>query len=227
MQLTTTVSNGWNYLRLPIPVRATGSRTWCARWQDHRTHEQCVDDGAASRPPSPGRSKKIWLHLFDHAGSGSTRFTTAPPTPCRLRSCNSGPVTPFNQPGAVASVMVVFSEAIDTNTFAPTALTLTRDGGANLISGGSAVSLTLVSSTTCDQRIGAFTSTDGNYQLTLNIGGIFDLWGNNGSGNATTAWAKGTVAPVVQSISAVTPNPRNVPVASVVVTFEGHQRRDV
>jgi hypothetical protein len=68
--------------------------------------------------------------------------------------------------------------------------------------------------------LASVTASDANYQLTFNPSAIQDLWGNNG-GNApaSVSWAKGDVAPVVQSIAPITPSPRNVAVPSVTVTF--------
>ena len=108
------------------------------------------------------------------------------------------------------------------NTFSYTNLNLTLNGGANLITSGAGISLTLVSNTTYSiNGLAPFTAADGNYQLTVNGLGIYDLWDNNaGNVSVSTQWAKGNAAPVVQSISAIVPNPRNTPVTSVTVTFD-------
>jgi hypothetical protein len=100
-------------------------------------------------------------------------------------------------------------------------LSLSLNGGPNLIASGAAVSLTLVSNTTYSVNgLAPYTAQDGNYALTVNGLGIYDLWDNNaGNISATTQWAKGNVAPVVESITPISPNPRNMPVSSVSVTF--------
>jgi hypothetical protein len=162
------------------------------------------------------------VHLFDWAGSGSYTlyYHSTNTTPPAIVSV--GPVTPFTQPGAVSAVDIVFSEAVDTTTFSYTNLSLTLNGGANLITSGAGISLTWVSNTTYSiNGLAPFTAADGNYQMTVNGLGTSDLWDNNaGNVSASTQWAKGNAASVVQSISAIMPNPRNTPVTSVTVTFD-------
>jgi len=161
------------------------------------------------------------LHIFDFAGTGAYTVyyrstNSTPPAIVQL-----GPVTPFIQPGAVSSINVVFSEPIDLSAFDPSSLVLTRNGGANLIGSGSGVTLTLVSGSTYSiNGLGTLTAVDGNYQLTVNGSGIYDLWGNNGGNvSASVQWTKGNAPAVVQTLDTISPNPRNVPVTSLNVTF--------
>ncbi len=220
VHLTTTVSNGWNYIQLPDPgpgyllasvVRSDGKVL--SLTNDAWT--TVLSFPSSSLGPVP----ENLLHLFDWAGTGSYTLryrstNTTPPAIVQL-----GPVTPFTQPLAVSAVNIVFSEPIDTTTFAPGALTLTVNGGPNLITGG--ISLTLVSNATYSiTGLQAFTAADGNYELDFNGAGIYDLLGNNaGNVSASVRWAQGNAPVVVQSIAPVSPNPRNVPVSSVMVTF--------
>jgi hypothetical protein len=222
VQLTATVSNGWNYFQLPDPgpgyllagvVRSDGEALALTNnaWTTDRSF------------PASGTAavQENLLHLFDWAGSGAYTLTyrstnTTPPAIVQL-----GPVTPFTQPGAVSSVNIVFSEPVDVSTFNSDALTLTRNGGANLISSGSGVMMTLVSDATyVISGLQTLTVADGNYQLTFNGSGINDLWGNNGGNiSAAVQWTKGNAPVVVQALDAISPNPRNVPITSVNVTF--------
>ncbi len=101
------------------------------------------------------------------------------------------------------------------------ALALTRNGGANLINSGSGVTITKVTDTTyAISGLQTLTGTAGNYQLTVNGAGIYDLWGNS-AGNVSTSvqWTSGNAPVVVQSLDAISPNLRNTPVTSVNVTF--------
>jgi hypothetical protein len=222
VQLTTTVGSGWNYIQLPDPgagyllesvIRSDGfvlpmtNDAWTTS----------LSFPSSSTAPVP----ENLVHLFDWAGTGSytLHYHSTNTTPPAIVSV--GPVTPFNQPGAVSRVDIVFSEPVDTNTFSYANLDLALNGGPNLITGGSGISLTLLSGSTYSiNGLAPFTAADGNYQLTVNGSGIYDLWDNNaGNISAMTQWAKGNVAPVVQSISAVSPNPRNAPVTSLTVNF--------
>jgi CARDB/Divergent InlB B-repeat domain/Bacterial Ig-like domain len=222
VHLTTTVSNGWNYIQLPDPgpgyllasvVRSDGEVL-------SLTNDAWTT--ALSFPSSSlGPVPENLVHLFDWAGTGSYTLhyrstDTTPPAIVQL-----GPVTPFTQPSPVSSVNIVFTEPIDTTTFAPGALTLTVNGSPNLITGGNGVTLTLVSNATYSiAGLQPLTAADGNYELDFNGAAIYDLLGNNaGNVSASVRWAQGNAPVVVQSISAVSPNPRNQPVSSVTVTF--------
>jgi hypothetical protein len=222
VKLTTAVSNGWNYIRLPDPgagyilqsvVRSDGKVLALTNnaWTTDRSFPSA----------STGAVYQNLLHLFDWAGTGSYTLyyhstNTTPPAIVAL-----GPVNPFVQSGAVSTVNIAFSEPVNTSTFSPANLRLSLDGGANLIPSGAAVNLTLVSNTTYSiNGLAPFSAADGNYQLTVIGSGIYDLWGNNaGNASASTQWAKGNAAPVVQSISPISPNPRNAPITSVTVNF--------
>jgi hypothetical protein len=222
IHLTTTVSDGWNYFQLPDPgagyflqrvVRSDGKVLALTNnaWTTDRSFPSS----------SPGAVYENLLHLFDWAGTGAYTlyYHSTNTTPPAIVSV--GPVIPFNQSGALSAVDIVFSEPVDTTTFSAANLALTLNGGANLIASGAAVSLTLLSNTTYSiNGLAPFTAADGNYQLTVNGSGIYDLWANDaGNVSASTQWAKGNAAPVVQSITAVSPNPRNTPVASLAVNF--------
>jgi hypothetical protein len=170
---------------------------------------------------SPAPMLQNLVHLFDWAGTGSYTLiyhstNTTPPSILQL-----GPVTPFDQTGAVSSVEVIFSEPIDMATFGYGALALTLNGGANLITSASGISLTLLTNATYSiNGLQTFTAAAGNYQLTVNGSNIYDLWDNSaGNVSVSTSWAEGNAAPVVQSISPISPNPRNFPVTSVTVLF--------
>jgi hypothetical protein len=222
VRLSVIASNGWNYIQLPNPgpeyllqsvVRSDGKSLALTNnaWTTDRSFPSS----------SPGAVRENLLNLFDWAGSGiyTLYYRSTNTTPPAIMSL--GPVTPFNQSGAVSAIDVVFSEVLDTNTFSYTNLVLTRDGGANLITSGTSISLTFISNTTYSiSGLAPFTAADGNYQLTLNGSGLYDLWGNSaGDISALTQWSKGNAAVVVQSISSVVPNPRNFPVDNVTVNF--------
>ena len=222
VHLTAPMTSGWNYLQLPDPgpgfrlnrvVRSDAKEMLVTNnvWTTDRSFPSSIT----------GAIRENLLHLFDYNGTGSYTLSyrstnTTPPMFVKLDQ-----VTPFVQTGAVSSLNVTFSEPIDLTTFDYRSLTLTRNGGANLITSGSGVTVTLVSNATyAISGLQTLTASDGNYQLTINGSNIQDLWGNSaGNVSVSTAWSKGNVPPVVQSITPVSPNPRNVPVTTVDVTF--------
>ncbi len=108
-------------------------------------------------------------------------------------------VTPNPRNSAVASIDVTFSEPINTASVSPGALTLTDDGGANLIEGG--VSLSLVGGSTATYAIGPLTSlttAQGEFTLTVNAADITDPYGNPGTGSLSTFWLVDTTPPTSQ-----------------------------
>jgi hypothetical protein len=113
----------------------------------------------------------------------------------------------------VGSIDIQFSEPINLTTFTWQDLTLTRDGGANLIAAGSGVGITLVSGSTYRiSGLGGLNMTEGAYTLTLLNGSVADSSFNKLSGAASVSW--NLVPPKVMNLSAY-PAPRTIPVTSV------------
>ena len=222
VQLIATVGSGWNYLQIPDPgvgyllkqvVRSDGKVIALAddAWTTDRSFP-ASDSGAV---------RENLLHVFDYAGTGAyTLYYRSTNTTVPVIEQVVGP-TPFTQSGAVSTVDVIFSEAIDASTFSYSNLSLTLNGGANLIAGAGGISMTLGSNATYSiNGLQTLTAADGNYQITVNGNGIYDLWGNNAANSSVSAsWAKGNAPVVVQSLAATLPDPRNAPVAGTSVTF--------
>ncbi len=102
--------------------------------------------------------------------------------------------TPRNT--AVDQVEVTFSENIQNATFTRNDLTLTRDGGANLITNAVNVSLKSgTSKTFVVSGLGGLTNVDGDYSLSVNAAGVSDLAGNSGTGSANRQWELDTTPP--------------------------------
>ncbi len=112
------------------------------------------------------------------------------------------PVSPNPRNTAVSSIDVTFSEPINTSSLSPGALTLTDDGGANLINGG--VSLMLVSGDTyAIGGLAGLTAAQGLYTLTVNAAYLEDQNGIPGTGSLSTFWlmdTKATTSHVVNSL---------------------------
>ena len=121
--------------------------------------------------------------LAGNAGIGQRSLVwsmdTTGPTVASLSGLSS---TATNSP--IDNLSVVFSEAVDPTTVSADSLTLTRDGGLNLITGA----VTLVPLGGSVYRItglAALASVDGDYVLTVNASCVHDLVGNAGSGAIT------------------------------------------
>ena len=111
------------------------------------------------------------------------------------------PVSPNPRNTPVSSIDVTFSEPINSSTFTTSALTLSDNGGANLIT--SAVTISLVSGST--YRIGGLsvlTTAEGQYTLTVSAAGVQDQDGNVGTGSRSTSWLMDTTPPT-SSVSAL------------------------
>ncbi len=103
-------------------------------------------------------------------------------------------VSPNPRNTAVSSVDVTFSEPVNLSSFTTSTLTLTDDGGTNLIT--SAVSISLVSGATYQiGGLNGLTSAEGAYTLTVNAADIDDQSGNPGSGSLSTSWLMDTTPP--------------------------------
>jgi Ca2+-binding RTX toxin-like protein len=102
-------------------------------------------------------------------------------------------VDPRNTP--VSSLDVVFSKPIDLTTFTNEDITLTLNGGANLITTGVTVSA-LNGSTYRISGLNTLTTIDGNYLLTVNGSNIQDTIGNNSTVTQTETWLLDTIAPL-------------------------------
>jgi hypothetical protein len=96
-------------------------------------------------------------------------------------------VTPVTREAAVPSLDITLSEAVNQATFTRGSFTLTRDGGADLLT--PAVTLSRQTDTLYRlNNLTALNTNPGNYLLTLQMSGVQDLAGNAGAGSLTRAW---------------------------------------
>jgi Subtilase family/Calx-beta domain/SdrD B-like domain/Domain of unknown function (DUF4114)/Bacterial cadherin-like domain len=220
VQLTAAVDSGWSFIRLTDPgsqfqvkkvLRADGTEVNIENvWTTDRTF------------PVTGRpTYENILNLLDYnATAGNTKYTVLYTT-----GDNSGPkvqdildVDPNPRTTPITSLDVIFSEAIKANTFDFNDLTLTRDGGANLITSG--VTLSQINPTTYRiENLSGITSNLGQYQLSVNATGIDDIEGQAGVGSVTENWLVNGDKPAVAKLEGIATNSRNTPVDNVTVTF--------
>ena len=145
----------------------------------------------------PGHTYGFYSVATDNAGN-------VQPTPTQAQvtvQIDSGftitsitPVSPNPRNSYVTSIDVTFSEPINTSSLTSGALTLTDDGGPNLINSG--VSLSLVSGNT--YSIGGLmgiTMAQGEYTLTANSADMQNQNGVAGTNSLSTSWLMDTTAP--------------------------------
>jgi|GEM_PF-477428 len=217
IRVTAALPAGWVYLTLPDPgpgyqlfrvVRSDGKeiRVKDNAWTTDRTFPAAQS----------GARREHRLHLFDHGSTGSYTLYY------RADDAEPPSVLAITDPGVatepVASVDVTMSEVIDPATFTAQDVTLTRNGGANLIAGG--VAVTPVSDLVYRVNgLSALTEQDGNYVLTVSAAGIQDLGGNPGNNSLAVEWAKGTLRPVASAIEGLGGPHLRQPVDALDVVF--------
>lgn len=125
-------------------------------------------------------------------------------------------VAPDPRATAISSLEIVFNKPV--TGFSISNLTLTRNGGANLLSG----SQTLTTSDNQTWTLGnlsSLTGTNGTYLLTVVAGpGIVDQAGQALAVDATESWVMNS-ALFTAAITAVSPDPRNTAVSSITIVF--------
>ena len=153
---------------------------------------------------------------FNNAGTGaaSSSWTKALDAP-GVAQIAGVPSAFRNEP--VGAVDVTFTEPIQVATLGLEDLTLTRDGGDDLISAGVTITQTAERIYRID-GLDALTGEEGLYVLTVDAAGVEDPEGNAGVGRASVAWTMDTTVPAVDSAGEL-PDPTNTPVDAVDVTL--------
>ncbi len=144
-----------------------------------------------------GNTYGFYSIATDNAGNVQPTPSTAQQTVQILSALSVSsitPVSPSPRNSYVSSIDVTFSEPIDTGSLVAGALTLTDDGGNNLINSG--VSLSLVSGDTyAIGGLSTLTTAQGEYTLTVNSADIRDQTGVAGTNALSTSWLTDTTAP--------------------------------
>lgn len=213
------MTSGWNYFTVADP--GAGFRLYRAVRSDGKVMR--VSDNVwqtdRSFPNSEaGARREHLIHIFDYNGTGSYTLYYRVDDSVAPSIDHIVAVDPVVQSGPVGTIDVVFSEDIDLTSFTFDDVTLTHNGGANLINNG--VTIEKVADKT--YRIGGLsglTGDVGNYELTVSGTGIQDFGGNSAAGTAVVQWAVAGTAPVLATIQQVVPALRNIPVSSLDVTF--------
>ncbi|HVC98811.1 MAG TPA: Ig-like domain-containing protein, partial [Pirellulales bacterium] len=210
------VTSGWDYIQLPDPgagytlyqvVRSDGVVVPVSdqAWTTDRTFNAV---GSATTDDE--------LHILDDNSTGSYTAYYKPTTVTAPRVASIEQIA-SPQSGPVDSLQVTFNEAIDPATFTNQALSLTLNGGANLID---PVTITEDSPTTFTiGGLSRLTTAEGNYVFSVDASTVSDPFGDVGTGSFTTSWATGTDVPVVVSVGAGEPAGRNTALDSLDVVL--------
>ena len=216
-QVTANVTSGWNAIQVPDPgagytlykvVRSDGTliRVGDQAWTTDRTISP-VGRGTVDNE----------LHILDLNSTGSYRVYYKPTT---VGSPSVASISTISSPqsGPVNSVDVTFSEPIDPTTFMTSSLSLTLNGGPNVIN--SSVTITQDSPTTFTiGGLSTLTTTNGNYALTVNAASVKDFFNDTGTGSGSMSWTTGSGVPTIVSVGAANPALRNTAVTTVDVVL--------
>jgi Ca2+-binding RTX toxin-like protein len=147
-----------------------------------------VNGTSFSHPVSfaAGGNRQLEVKVVDAAGNSSSRDfdlfldLTKPAIASVIGATTTSSPIPY--------VDITFTEAIHPNTFFFNDISLTRDGGANLIT--NAVTITQLSGTTYRiNGLSSLTQTLGSYELAIDANGIQDRAGNSGDTRSRTTFA--------------------------------------
>ncbi|OOQ57316.1 MBG domain-containing protein [Mucilaginibacter pedocola] len=105
---------------------------------------------------------------------------------------------------AVKTLKVVFNKRIDPATFDYTDLSLTLQGGSNLINSSALV--TQVDSSSFNIDISALTTGNGFYTFTVQAAGIADMYGTKGLVGKQASWNQYPTTPAVQAFQGIPDN---------------------
>ena len=159
------------------------------------------------------------LHLLDDNSSGIYTVYFKPAVTGPVSVASVGPVS-SPQAGALNSVPVAFNEPIDPTTFTSANLSLSLNGGPNLIAANSGITITQISPSTFNiGGLDILTASGGNYVLTVTAAGIEDPFGDVGAGSLSAGWATAGNQPVIVSVGAKNPARRNSPLDTATVIF--------
>lgn len=158
--------------------------------QAHDLGEAAVVNGQFSRPIelTGAGEHRLRVRAVDAAGNTSSdafltvRLDLSPPV------IALDPVTPDPRTNSVSQVIARFSEGVDTNFLNWAALTLTRNGGTNLVASNT-VALHLVASNVVQiAGLASLTAEVGDYAFIVWPRGVVDLAGNPAVAAATNTW---------------------------------------
>ena len=153
-----------------------------------------------------GHTYRFYSVASDNVGNieGVPGVADATTTVVAILSVSSvAAVAPNPRNATVSSIDITFSTAINAATLTTADVTLTRNGGANLLTGAQSIGF-VAGNTYRVNNLSGLTGVDGTYVLTVNASGILETFGLPGVGSVTTTWLMDTIRPN----STITPLPQ-------------------
>jgi hypothetical protein len=194
--LSLTLNNGPNLITSAVTVTQTGTSTYQIDGLNRVT-------GAAGQYVFSIRVTAV-KDQMGHLGAGSSTLSWTVDTTAPTLAANGIAAVASPRNTTVSTLDVTFSKPINLATFTYRALTLTRNGGANLIT--NAVTITFVSGSTYRiNDLDALQATDGTYVLTVDASTLQDVAGNAGKGTAMQTWVLKTTRPAMPTNLVVVP----------------------
>jgi hypothetical protein len=203
--LTVTASDtGWNYIKLPDP----GDRNY-ELVSVTRSDGQVIPLRNAwltyvTLPVSQPPVYENKFHLVDSFSSiNPVSYTVVwkprslhVPEVVRIEGVPTGVSTV-----QVQKLRVVFNKAIDSASFAADDMTLTLQGGANIMN--NSIVITRVDTATFDVDLSALTTGNGFYNFTVQAANVKDVYGINGATGKNITWTQFLNVPAVQAFMGV------------------------
>jgi pimeloyl-ACP methyl ester carboxylesterase len=213
--------SGWYYLKVNDPGQGEFRIVSVIRNSDNQVIP--LDNAWLSYVTIPDTRIQNYedkFHLVDHVPNNSTRTYTVvwsplDPSPPYVDTIVNAPNTIVALPQV--SLDVVFSEPIVDSTFTIADLSLTRQGGSNLIN--NTVSIVKVDSVTYTVNFSGLTTLSGYYVFTAQAAGIKDKAGVPGLVGKSVNWTQNLIGPVVTSVEGVENGFIYKNLDSILVTF--------
>jgi hypothetical protein len=221
--ITAQVQSGWTYFRLPEP---SNSQLELVRLERADGSPVAMDNIWSTDRTFPATGRPTYeniLHFLDAttAGTAIYRAIYQPGGPSISQIL---PVSPDPIGTAVNSITLDFNTPIASGSFDLQDLSLSRNGGSNLLAAG--VTIQALSPTRYQiSGLLPYTAQDGSYAFTVNAAGVRDGSGKAGFGTAVEQWSKApggavdATSPEVLDVVDLFIDPRNQPVPSLVVRF--------
>ena len=213
--------SGWFYLKLNDPGQGEYTIVSATRNSDGQVIP--LDNVWLSYVTIPDSKLQVYedkFHLVDILpNNNATTYTIVwspkDPSPPMIDTITNVPQTIIDVPHTLLTIKL--SEPIVDSTFTFSDLTLTRQGGSNLID--TSVVITKLDSITYTVNLGSKTNLSGYYVFTAQAAGIVDLSGVPGAIGKQVSWIQNLSGPVVISFEGIVNGDSYSSVDTLLITF--------
>lgn len=199
--LTVTASKqGWNYIKISDPGNRKYELVSVTRNSDGQVIP--LDNAWLSFVTLPVSAPPVYENKFHFVDSFANQTPVTYTVVWKPRNMNVPKIVKIEgvpaQPTTeqVKKVKVVFDKAIDASTFTKEDLTLTFQGGANIID--NSVTISALDTSTFEVDLTQLTTGNGFYSLTAQAADVKDIYGINGAVGKQATWTQFLNVPAVQ-----------------------------